>query len=414
MTNTNEPGGEGPAPAMVMSGLKVVDFSRLLPGPWCTQMMADFGADVIKVEQPGIGDGSRHNPPHYKKNSVYYNSVNRNKRGIALDLSKSEGRQVAHRLIADADVVLESYRVGVVEKLEIDYATAKRLNERVIYCSISGFGQDGPLAPIPGHDLVIQAVTGIIGVNLERGEAVPPVPAFQAGDYAAGALALIGIMVALMRRGQTGEGRYIDCSMFDGLFSMANIALSAGMARDVGFSGLPQMESWGGNPRYNHYATKDGKAVAISLLEAKLWREFCEIVGRQDLVDENESPADRHTTHGDRGKVYEETLTAYCGARTRDEIVEELTAIGAPICPIYTPQEAVVGEHARHRGLIEYVDTPKEGRIPQIGNPLAGMGLSDSKRRHAPDLGEDSDAILEGLNFSSEEIAQFKQSGALG
>ncbi len=404
----------GMSPEFVLSGIKVVDFSRLLPGPWATQMMADFGAEVIKVEQPGVGDGARHNPPNYATTSAYFHSVNRNKRGIALDLAKPEAQAVAHKLIADADVVLESYRVGVTQKLGIDYETCKKLNDKIIYCSITGFGQDGPLAPIPGHDLVIQAMTGIMGVNLERGLGVPDVPLFQAGDYAAGALAMIGILLALMRRQQTGEGRFIDCSMFDSLFSMANIALSAGMAKKAGYSGEPVLESYGGNPRYNHYATKDGKGVAISLLEAKLWREFCDIIGRADLVDADESPADRHTTHGGKGEVYRQVLTEYCGSRTRDEIVQELTAIGAPICPILTPGEAIVDEHVKHRGLIEYIDAPGEGTIAQIGNPLAGMRLSQSKQSAAPALNQHAEEILGELRYSSAEIADLKKSGALG
>ena len=404
----------GLSPAFVLSGIKVVDFSRLLPGPWATQMMADFGAEVIKVEQPVIGDGARHNPPNYATTSAYFHSVNRNKRGIALDLAKPEAQAVAHKLIAEADVVLESYRLGVTKKLGIDYETCRKLNEKVIYCSITGFGQDGPLAPIPGHDLVIQAVTGIMGTNLERGLDVPEVPLFQAADYSAGAIAMIGILLALMRRAQTGEGRFIDCSMFDSLFSMANIALSSGMATQAGYSGQPVVESYGGNPRYNHYTTKDGKGVAISLLEAKLWREFCTIIERTDLIDEDESPADRHTTHGEKGEIYKQVLTDYCAARTRDEIVRELTAIGAPICPILTPSEALEDAHVKHRGLIEYIDAPGEGRIAQIGNPLAGMGLSESKQSAAPALNQHAEEILCELGYSADAIEDLRKSGAMG
>ena len=402
------------SPEFVLSGIKVVDFSRLLPGPWATQMMADFGAEVIKVEQPDIGDGARHNPPNYETTSAYFHSVNRNKRGITLDLAKPDAQAIAHKLIAGADVVLESFRVGVTQKLGIDYETCKKLNGKIIYCSITGFGQDGPLAPIPGHDLVIQAMTGIMGTNLERGLGVPEVPLFQAADYSAGAIAMIGILLALMRRQQTGEGRFVDCSMFDSLFSMGNIALSSGMATQAGYSGQPVVESYGGNPRYNHYTTKDGKGVAISLLEAKLWRDFCTIIKRTDLIDEDESPSDRHTTHGEKGKIYSHVLTEYCAARTRDQIVQELTAIGAPICPILTPGEALVDEHVKHRGLIEYIDAPGEGTIAQIGNPLAGMGLSESKRSPAPSLGQNNCEILTELGYSEDQIADLKKMGVMG
>lgn len=146
-----------------LTGVTVADFSRLLPGPWCAQLFADLGADVIKVEQPGVGDYSRHNPPGYGKTSVYFNSVNGGKRGIAVDLGRPEGLEVARRLFAKSDVVLESFRPGVTQKLGIDYASAKRVNQGLIYCSISGYGQTGPLAGVPGHDLVIQSMTGLMG-----------------------------------------------------------------------------------------------------------------------------------------------------------------------------------------------------------------------------------------------------------
>ncbi|MDE2064747.1 MAG: CoA transferase, partial [Bradyrhizobium sp.] len=144
-----------------LAGIKVVDFSRMLPGPWCTQMLGDLGADVIKVEQPEVGDLGRHNPPNFKQSSVYFTTVNGNKRGVALDLSRAEDRKKAHELIAEADVIVESYRRDVTKRLEIDYNTARKINPRIIYCSITGFGQTGPWAGIPGHDLVVQAVTGV-------------------------------------------------------------------------------------------------------------------------------------------------------------------------------------------------------------------------------------------------------------
>ena len=150
------------------------------------------------------------------------------------------------------------------------------------------------------------------------------------------------------------------------------------------------------------------------MLEAKLWREFCSIIERTDLIDEDESPADRHTTHGEKGKIYCQVLTDYCAARTRDQIVKELTDIGAPICPILTPGEALVDEHVKHRGLIEYIDAPGEGTIAQIGNPLAGMGLSESKRSPAPRLGQNNYEILAELGYSEDQIADLKKIGVMG
>ena len=171
-----------------LAGVQVADFSRLLPGPWCAQFLSDLGASVIKVEVPGTGDMSRHNPPLFDDTSVYFNSVNGGKRGIALNMAKQEGREIAHRLIKQSDVIIESFRPGVARKLGIDYPTASVVNPRAVYCSISGFGQDGPLAHISGHDLAIQSLAGFMTLGTPDGE-VPQVPGFQAADYAAAAIA---------------------------------------------------------------------------------------------------------------------------------------------------------------------------------------------------------------------------------
>ena len=249
----------------VLSGVRIIDFSRLLPGPWATQMLADLGADVIKVEQPEVGDYSRHNPPKYRDSSVYYNSVNSNKRSIAIDLANPNGQAVAHRLIEKSDVIMESFRTGVAKKLDVHYEKARALNPGIVYCAITGYGQDGPLARVPGHDLVIQSMTGLMGMSVDR-EPLPPVPGFQAADYAGGAMAPTAILAALMRKQQTGEGCYIDLSMFDCLFYMCNIVQTGGMSRLAGHSGEPAMQPWGDNPRYATYLCGDGKPVAVSLL----------------------------------------------------------------------------------------------------------------------------------------------------
>ena len=400
-------------PPLVLSGVRIADFSRLLPGPWCTQMLADLGAEVIKIEQPGAGDFGRYNTPSYKRDGVYYNSVNRNKRSIALDLGRDDGREVAHRLIGWADVVVESFRVGVPKKLGIDYAAAKEINASVIYCSLTGFGQDGPLAPIPGHDLVIQAATGIMGVALDQ-EPVPPPPEFQTGDYAAAAMAAIGILAAIMRRQQTGEGCFLDLSLYDSVVAMSNIAMTGAMARLAGHTGEPKMELWGGNPRYNTYLTRDQRPIAVSLLEKKIWDEFCRLTGHEELIHEEEDWADRHTSHGDRAGLYRDAISKYCAEHTRDELIEKLTAIGVPVCPIYTPDEALASEHMAVRGLVEFVDHPAEGRIPQLVNPLAKAGLTDTRRRPAPGLGENGDDVLAELDYSEEERERLRETGVIG
>jgi CoA:oxalate CoA-transferase len=399
-------------PSLPLDGVIIADFSRLLPGPWCSQVFADMGAHVIKVEQPGIGDNSRHNPPKYKEGSVYFNSLNGNKQGMALDLSKPEGRAVAHRLFEKADVVLESFRPGVTEKLAIDYENAKRINPGIIYCSISGYGQTGPLSRVPGHDLVIQSMTGLMGVNLHR-EPRPQVPGFQSADYTSAAMAAIGVLSALMRRGKTGEGCYLDLSMFDSLLYMCNIVETGAMARLAGYSGKPQMEPFGGNPRYNTYCCRDGKPVAVSLLEARNWAQFCEVIDRKDLIFADETPEDRHSDHGDRAPLFQQGIQDYCDSLDRDDLLKEMEAHQIPICAVFTPDEALASENVAARGLIEYIDHPEEGRIPHLVSPFARAGLTGNERKPAPGLGADNDTILAGLGYSEEERQALRNSGVI-
>ena len=380
----------------VLAGVRIIDFSRMLPGPWCSQMLADLGAEVIKIEQPGVGDLGRHNSPNFKHGSVYFNTVNLNKRSVTLDLAQAGDREIAHQLIASADVVIESFRGGVSERLEIDYASARKRNPAIIYCSITGFGHSGPLAAIPGHDLVVQSTVGALAPGLQR-EGAPPLPPFQAGDYAAASYAVIAILSALRRKDASGEGGYLDISMFDSLFSMMNIIGGSALAKTAGNHTTPPMELWGGNPRYNTYPTRDGKAVAVSLLEARIWHAFCRVIGRTDLIFEDEGPEQRHSSHGERAELYRQAIAEVCLSRPRDELVAWMEENDVPILPVHTPEEAVASAHAAARGLVQWIDHPGEGRIPVLANPLARSGLTRAERRPAPDIGADNEAVLAEL-----------------
>ena len=391
-----------------LEGIRVIDFSRLLPGPWATQMLGELGAEVIKVEQPGSGDPSRHNFPRYNKHSVYFNAVNANKRSIALDLIQDAGREVAQRLLRDIDVVVESYRPGVAAKLGVDYAAIKSYNPRAIYCSITGFGQSGPLSHIAGHDLVIQGMTGLMGCALDSANP-PAVPGFQAADFAGSLMAVIGVQAALAQRARTGEGCMIDLAMFEALFNMCAIPLTSALGRLAGHSGEPRQEVFGRNPRYSTYVTKDGKPVAVSLLEAKAWREFCAAIGRPELIDANETPADRLTTHGEREAPYRAAIGRYCAEHSWAQIMLHMETTGIAICPVCTPDEAVALSHVAERGLIDYSQHPVEGRVPHLVNPLARAGLAHPARRPAPALGEHADDILNELGYTRNEIAELRQ-----
>ncbi len=395
-----------------LAGVRIVDFSRLLPGPFATQMMGEMGADVIKVEQPGIGDGSRHAQPRYKHESVYFHATNAHKRSIALDMKNDAGREVARRLLKDADVVIESFRPGVAKKLAIDHATVSAYNPRVIHCAISGFGQTGPLSHIAGHDLVIQGLTGLMGCALEE-QNPPPVPGFQSADFAGSLYCVIGVQAALAQRAKTGVGCEIDLAMFEALYNMCLIPLSSAFARDAGHSGEPRLESFGGNPRYATYLSKDGKPIAVSLLETRSWVEFCNKINRPDLISKDETPAHRLSAHVGMHATYHKGLTEYCAQHTSAEIMRQVEETGIAICPVCDPQEAMDLTHVKARGAINHIEHPAEGRIPHLVNPLARAGLARGTHAPAPALGQHSREILLSLGYSSSEAAALMSSGVV-
>jgi crotonobetainyl-CoA:carnitine CoA-transferase CaiB-like acyl-CoA transferase len=392
-----------------LTGFRVVDFSRLLPGPWSTQTLGDLGADVIKVEQPEIGDYSRFNPPTYKSVGAYFNSINRNKRSIVLDLTKADDRAVADELTAEADIIVESFRPGVTQKLKIDHASVSARNLSVIYCSITGFGNDSALGRVPGHDLSIQGVAGTLGKHLKPAEK-PPMPTFQAGDFTAAAFATIGILAACVRRTATGQGCYLEIPMYDSLISVSNVALSGALARLAGYEGKPEMEPWGRNPRYNIYETRDGKFVTVCLLEYRGWKRFCEYTGRRDLAPD-ESWSDRHSDHGERAAAFREAIAAFCQSRDRDQLADEMREAEISICAIYSTDEAVNSAHARERGAVRFTERPADGRVPYLVDPLARAGLSNPERMPSPELGEHSEQIRGELLQVSEARLKAKSSG---
>ena len=386
-----------------LSGIKIVDFSRLLPGPWATQMLAELGAEVYKVEEPEIGDPSRHSYPRYKQNSVYFHATNGSKKSITIDLREPSGKEVAKRLIANCDVVVESFRPGLMKKLGLDYDVAKVINPAVIYCSISGFGKTGSLSHIAGHDLVIQSMTGLLGCAPD-GQA--SVPGMQSADFAGSLYCVIAIQAALAQRAKTGIGCDIDISMYESLLNMCLIPLSTPFAKSAGYSGDPRMESFGGNPRYSIYKSKDGKNIAITLLEFKIWKEFCLKIDRPDLIFQDETPADRLSTHGERGIIYRKALQEYFSQFTWDEIMEHMLKTGIAIAPVCSPQDAMNLEHVKERGVINWLDHPIEGKLPYLVNPLARSGLAIESHHPAPLLGENSEEILKNIGYSEEEIKE--------
>lgn len=395
-----------------LSGARVVDFSNLMPLAWCSQILGDFGADVVKVERPGSGDPGRHGEPTFRKNTVYFHTTGRNKRSVALDLGSPGGREISRRLIETADIMLENYRPGMAEKFGIDYPSARQINPGIIYCTLTPFGRTGPLAEVPGHDLAIQAMAGLL--HGDHGTGGGNSPNFLAADYGGAAMATIAVLGAMLRKRATGEGAYLDVAMFDSLMAMSNLYHAGALARLAGKTDSRDIPIWGGNPRYGIYPTKDGKAVAVTLLEPKGWAQFCHVAGRDDLVRHDESQAERHSSHGAHGPAYREAIATFCGLHSQAEVVDKLNAAGVPVCAVLTPDESLVSAAAKASSVVQVVTDTAEGRVPRIASPFASTGLVDMDRRPPPALDANRADVLADLGFDAKAVARLGEAGAFG
>ncbi len=354
-----------------LSGLKVVDLSQFLPGPMMTMMLADHGAEVVKVEPPA-GDPARHQTPFEAGQSVWFRNLNRGKRSVVLDLKSDAGRDALWALIADADVFVEGFRPGVMARLGFGYDTVAARNPRVVYCSISAFGQAGALAHHPAHDLAVQALSGFLSVN-DGGDGMPVVPGVPSADLAAGLTALAAVLMALIGRGVSGRGDYCDVAMFDALLPWsAHIAGSAIAGGEAPRSAAQR--SLGGAGFYNVYQTADGRHIALGGREPKFVANLLNALGRPDLIPIGEAPA------GAQG-----VLIAYLretfASRTRAEWIAWFADKDVAFAPVLDFREALAGPHVTERGLLVEADGAH-----QIAPAIRFPG-DDWAPRPAPDLG---------------------------
>ncbi len=390
-----------------LQGIKVLDLTRLLPGPYCTLILADHGADVIKVEAPGEGDYMRKIGPMIDDDSVYFWHLNRNKKSITLNLKTPEGKSLFKQLVKESDVLVESFRPGVMDALELGYEQLRQVNSRLIYCAISGYGQEGPYRLRAGHDI---NYTSIAGVNaLSGGEEEPPVvPAVQLADIGGGALwSVLAILIALQARGHTKRGQFLDISMTEG--SIACLPLQ--YAEFFGNQSVPRRNEGllsGYYAWYNIYETKDKKYLSLGALEEKFWRSFCESVGRPEWVELQYSPKEIQ-------KDLKKKVAALIAERTREEWVEFFSE-NDDCCvePLLELHEVDDHPQNKYREFFLDVQHPqKEGTLKQMGFPCR---LSDTPARYEkypPRLGEDTEAVLTVLGLSEPEIEDLKRKGAI-
>lgn len=409
ISSSERKAGQGSRTASLpLSGIRVLDVTQVMAGPFCSMLLADLGADVIKVEPPGTGDQTRSAMGFKMKgpDSMGFLNMNRNKRSIAINLKNDEGREVFKKLVRSADILVENYRPGVMSRLGIGYDALREINPRLIYASISGFGQSGPWAKRPGFDLMAQAMSGVMSVTGHPGG--PPVKAgVPVADIGCALFTVYAILSAYIGRERSGEGQYIDASLFDAAlaFSIWDISEYWGTGRIPQPLGTSNRMS----APYQAVLAADGYFV-MGATNQRLWKLLCDVLGRPDLlVDERFTDIPARLANRE---VLIEELEKSFAARTAEEWVEILLEAGLPAGRMNSYPEAFESEHGKHRQMRIDVPHPIEGSVPNIGFPVKLSATPQQVRRHAPLLGEHGAEVLTELGLAEEEIKHLQAHGA--
>jgi len=391
-----------------LAGIKILDFSTLMPGPVATMMLADLGADVLKVEAPNRLDLMRVGPPHDQGVSAGHMAVNRNKRSIALNLKIPEAVQVVRKLAKTFDVVLEQFRPGVMKRLGLDYEILKKENERLIYCSLTGYGQDGPYRDRAGHDINYLAISGMLSYSGRASQG--PVPqGFLLADVGAGSYnAVVSILAALIHRDRSGEGQYLDVAMTDG-----SIAWATFMATRTLVGGKdPAYESdfLNGGSYYDCYRTLDGRYMSVGSIEPQFFGELCRGIGREDLI------AKRGWTL-DTDSVMKETkkeIAAIFALKTQAEWTEIFNGLDACVEPVLKVSEMVEHPQVKTRKMITEVKKPDGTFQKQVNSPFKFTKTPPEMRRTGPGLGEHTEEVLRNIGYGPEEMEALRSKGIFG
>src|SRR5580765_4621522 len=385
-----------------LDGIRVIDLTQVMAGPYCCMLLGDMGADVIKVEPPG-GEASRHVAFEIAPGvSGPFLAVNRNKRGLTLDLKRPEAVAVLTRLAATADVLVENYRPGVARRLGIDYETLRQINPRLVYCSISGFGQTGPYADRGGYDLIAQGMSGIMSATGSEGGA-PVKVGVPITDLGAGLFAVFGILCAVRARHVTGRGQLVDTSLFE-----AGLALSAWEATEYWFTGqIPRGLGTAHrlNAPYQAFRASDGH-FTVGAANNNLFPRFCALLGLDHLV--KDPRFDNVANRLQHRAALEPLIEAVTIRHPRAHWLAKCEEAGVPAGPIYSVPEALDDPHARARGMVQELTHPQAGRVKGLGNPVKMSKTPPVMAKAAPTLGEDTDAILRELGFDEPEISRLR------
>jgi crotonobetainyl-CoA:carnitine CoA-transferase CaiB-like acyl-CoA transferase len=388
---------------LALEGIRVLDLAHLPPGAYCTMILGDLGAEVIRILSPNTSFPSGSETA--EKTWAIYDAHQRNKKSLALNLRNEDARQVFYKLAEKADVIVEGFRPGVVKRLGVDYETVKKINPRIVYCALSGFGQDGPYSQMPGHDINYISIGGVLGIIGEP-DGSPVLPSNLVADFAGASLhGAIGILAALMAREKTGQGQYVDISYTDGVISLmtleASIYFATGMVPKRGKTWLT-----GAAPFYNTYKTKDNKYISIGCVEPHFWQNLCQELGRADFVPYQFAE-----------EKYEEMFSFFRKTfltRNRDEWFELLKDKNIPIAPVCDLDEVFTNQQVLHRQMVVEIDHPGFGRVKQAGIPIKLSQTPGQIRSLGTTPGAHADEILTGLGYTREEIEGLRNSGAVG
>lgn len=390
--------------AKALEGIKVLDLSRALAGPYCTMMLADMGAEVIKLEMPGRGDDSRSwGPPFVEGESAYFMSINRNKKSITLNMKSDKSTEIIHKLIKQSDVLVENFRPGAMERLGLGYERVKEMNPRIIYCSISGFGQDGPYRMLPGFDQVLQGMGGLMSITGELGG--PPIKVGVAiADISGGMFASNGILVALYNREKTGKGQMVDVSLLDSQVAWLTYRAGAYFA-----SGEVPQPMGSGHPVIVPYQAFKAKDVFINIAVGndQLWERFCKAVGLENVMNDPKfaTNAKRVENREEIVKIISDLIVTKDG----EEWLKILTDAGIPCGPIYTVDKVFADPQVLHREMVKELDHPKAGKVKVTGIPIKLSDTPGEVETAPPVLGQHTQEILTELGYSDKDLEKLKQ-----
>lgn len=394
---------------LALENIKILDLTRVIAGPYCGAMLADLGADVIKIELPGRGDDARAYGPYVNGESLYYGNLNRNKRGITLNLKSEEGKEIFRKLAKDADVVLENYRPGVMDKLGLGYEELKKINPRLIYAAVSGFGSYGRYSKRPGYDIISQAMGGLMSVTGHPGNG-PTRVGSAIGDVLGGMNLVIGILAALQARHTTGEGQRVDVSLIDSV--IASLENAYQRYEVSGQNPVRMGNAYASIAPYDSYEASDGWLV-IGCGNDKLYKQFCDnILHMPELVDDPrfDCNVNRVANNLELKEIIQDNFTH---KHTVKECVDMILGAGIPAGPIYNVSDIMEDPHIRDdREMFIHVNHPVMGDVILNGNPVK---LSDTKvgiRFPSPTLGQHNHEVFSELGYSDEEIAALGEKGA--